>query len=33
MFSLIGVLITHNSPLLDYYNTYKIKKIHEKKFE
>ena len=23
MFSLIGVLITHNSPLLDYYNTYK----------
>ncbi len=23
MFSLIGVLITHNSPLLDYINTYK----------
>jgi hypothetical protein len=23
MFSLIGVLITHNSPLLDYTNTYK----------
>ena len=23
MFSLIGVLIAHNSPLLDYYNTYK----------
>ena len=27
MFSLIGVLITHNSPLLDYYNTYKNRSL------
>ena len=27
MFSLIGVLIAHNSPLLDYYNTYKNRSL------
>jgi len=27
VFSLIGVLITHNSPLLDYYNTYKNRSL------